>query len=200
MPFVPFDDGARLVVTFAAGQQLWSNGFYFAKLEYTEEDLEALAAVGDEHWGGALLDVMSSESRYVESIAYDVREQFGTLRVNADNAGPGTQNDDMLPIQTALVLTHRTLYRGRSYRGRTYVGGLTEAQFDNGVFSSGVIATVVAAAGGLFAAAQAAGWEPVIASYVANGAPRLRVWTSTIQVTQARNGIPGTQRRRSDRS
>lgn len=200
MAFIPFPSGAHVVVVFAAGQQSFTNGFYFRKADYTDADLEALAGCADTYWGGALLDVLSNECHYVESVAYDVRVQNGTLRVANDGAGPGTQSGDMLPIQSALVLTHRTLNRGRSYRGRTYVAGLGEDKFDSGVYAPATVAAVVTICGNFFTQAQTLGWEPVVASYYTDGAPRSTAVGTLIEVTEARNGIPGTQRRRSDRS
>lgn len=46
-----------------------------------------------------------------------------------DSGGPvaGTAAGDQLPPQTALCITLRTAFAGRSFRGRTYLCGMTEA-------------------------------------------------------------------------
>jgi hypothetical protein len=200
MAFIPFPNGARVVVEFGSGTSVkWTNGFHFTKLDFGDADLEALAGCADTYWGGALLDVVSDDCHYTQSIAYDMRTEGGTLRVNADSAGPGTQSGDMLPVQSALVLTHRTLLRGRSYRGRTYVAGLGEDKFAGGMYQGATVDTIVTMCGNFFTAAQALGWEPVVASYYHNGSPRTAAVGTLIEITQARDYLPGTQRRRSIR-
>lgn len=200
MTFIPFPNGARVVVEFGAGASVvWTNGFHFTKNNFNDSDLEALAACADTYWGGSLLDVLSDDMHYTQSIAYDMRTDGGTLRVNSTSAGPGTQSGDMLPVQTALVLTHRTALRGRSYRGRTYVAGLGEDKFLGGMYDGPTVATIVTKCGQFFTQAQTLGWEPVVASYFHNGVPRAAAVGTIIEYTQARDYIPGTQRRRSIR-
>lgn len=57
----------------------------------------------------------------------DIRTANSAEFLDAGAATPGTQAGDMLPPQTALCITLRTAFAGRSFRGRVYLPGPGEA-------------------------------------------------------------------------
>lgn len=50
--------------------------------------------------------------------------------------GAGTRSGDVLPYQTAAVITLKTGIPGRRYRGRMYIGPLTEGDQNNGILNT----------------------------------------------------------------
>jgi hypothetical protein len=56
----------------------------------------------------------------------------------------GTDSGDMLPLQTAGLISWYTARRGRSFRGRTYLGGFCE-NFSSGAHIDSTLHTAIAA-------------------------------------------------------
>jgi len=82
-------------------------------------DLDAAA-------GPLYRDLMSAEAAYVGS-SFQIFSPIAFDRIiNVVNGGVGDHAEDVLPTQTALVVTKRTGLAGRSFRGRMYVPFMPE--------------------------------------------------------------------------
>lgn len=104
----------------------------------------------------------------------------------------GSVSGDPLPYQSAMVVTLKTGYAGRSYRGRNYLPGQGEAYFTNGTFASNIVNSIQGA------------YNTLISTYGAGGSDsnyQLGIWSDKLSVftpvTQAIvRSNPATQRRR----
>ena len=83
-------------------------------------------------------------------------------------SGTGLTSGPPLPPEVALCLTLRTQFRGRRYRGRIYLPASTtggSVYTSSGQLSSGAQTNLLTQINGVFSAAAALQWKPVVASY-----------------------------------
>lgn len=108
----------------------------------------------------------------------------------------GTQTGDSLPNNCALVITKRTLLRGRSYRGRIYHPGIPEAQCTGNVVTAAFVTQIVNAyATMLTFTTTGTTWDMVVVSRYNNNSPRAEADSN--QVTGlGSDGLIDSQRRR----
>lgn len=108
----------------------------------------------------------------------------------------GTQTGDSLPNNCALVVTKRTLLRGRSYRGRIYHPGIPEAQCAGNTVTNAFVTQIVNAyATMLTFTTTGASWDMVVMSRYNNNAPRAEADSNQV-TTLTSDGLIDSQRRR----
>lgn len=107
---------------------------------------------------------------------------------------PGSTNN--LPADVALVITWRTMLRGRSYRGRTYLGPLVEAAMDSsGNPASAFITRISEVAPLLIGADGTRDWQiSVLSRTVPTATPVVRADVDHEFDTQRRRGASGAAR------
>lgn len=199
MAFIPLPHGAMAVVHHSLGTEQWSNTLWFTKTDYVLADQQDLADRVDSTYAGNMLARYSNQMTYDGVTVYDMRSEIGAIVTDNDGAGNGGSAGDILPIQTALVLTLYTAARGKNGRGRLYLAGFSENQFSNTAFILAEETAAEAFATAMIASAAAGGWTWVVASRYNNGAPRAAAVPYAITQGVVRNRQAGTQRRRVDR-
>lgn len=108
----------------------------------------------------------------------------------------GTPSGDSMPNNVSLVMSKRTVFRGRSYRGRIYVVGLFEPMVAGNVVTGSHVTNLKTAWSLLNSfATTSESWTHVVVSRFEGGAPRaFGVTTPVINITS--DGIVDSQRRR----
>lgn len=109
----------------------------------------------------------------------------------------GTRAGAQLPNNCALVITKRTIFRGRSYRGRIYFGPLVEADVTNNAVSGAYVTSLVTNLSGLITITDANSevHRMQVLSRYTNKNPRIEaVATPVLGFTC--DGILDSQRRR----
>jgi hypothetical protein len=130
----------------------------------------------------------------------DIRTPNQPELISSVTAVPGTAVGDLLPKQTAFVVTLRTAQAGRSYRGRVYLGGFSEGNND---VSGNAAAAVSTASVAFITAVQGAMSAQAITLAVGSRAniPLNKTDFSTpVTAIQARNNLWDTQRKRAGRT
>lgn len=198
MAFIPSPDCAKAVFNTSFGLQAFSFGLWFEKAEFDISDMTDLANICANSYSAELLPYISDSVNFDNVTVYDMRTETGQLYTVAPN-DPGGDATEPLPIQVALVVTHRTAARGRTARGRTYISGFPENAVTEAVWISGIVTAVNAFFTDVVADANVGGWQHVVVSHYLNGAPRTNGLARLVTSSEVRNSIPGTQRRRANR-
>lgn len=102
----------------------------------------------------------------------DLTTQFApVVNISAGLPIVGTNVSPSLPNNCALVLTKRTLLRGRSFRGRVYQPGMIEGQVTNSAVSSAYVTNFLNAYNSIKTVATATTtWDMVVVSRKQAGA------------------------------
>lgn len=108
--------------------------------------LTTMATSLEAAWAAQVAPLLS-EHLVLRSIAYrDLGDELGSAGEYTFNAVPGgLTTPQPLPYSTAMVITLRTAYVGRSYRGRIYQAGLTTAQISDAEFLASSVEEMVTA-------------------------------------------------------
>lgn len=148
--------GFRLAGGFGAGEviDLWNNLLIWWSTSFSDQLSNQLTLRGSK-----ITDLST-----VSSPAYE----FNAPTPNPGGGGAG----QALPGNANLVVSFRTLARGRSYRGRNYVCGLPENLVDGNTVANSLVAALQAAYNGLRALPFDNPWEHVVISRFNAGAPR----------------------------
>jgi hypothetical protein len=187
-------------VTFQRGDEVYSNVYHATLNDYSEADQQDLADAIDAIHTVAGMALFGDDITYVGTTVYDVRSVGGGIKFQNANTRVGGTSGDTMPLNVAVVVTHRTATRGRSGRGRTYVAGLPRGAWITTGFSSTLISDVENYVEAIRAAIVAEGWEFVIRSAQQNGVVLNPAVARPVTEVTIRNAEPGTQRRRVDRS
>lgn len=162
----------------------------------TTVNLTALAQVFIDWWNTDGKTQSSAAMALDNVVVTDVSQQNGLqVQVDVSPAVPGTLVGADTPSNVAAVVSWRTGQSGRSYRGRTYWGGLIASEVSTNFISAPRIAGMLVAFASLRTAILATGNVLVVASYRANGAPRV-VGTPTPINSITMDTRVDTQRRR----
>lgn len=199
MAFIPTPNGAKGVVVFTHGTQRWSNSIWAVKSNFYPDDLGDFALALDDWAGAYVLPYLSTGALYIGSYAYDMRSISGLVIFENTNAGAGTNDAAIVPINNCGVVTWRTGSRGRSARGRMYLAGFTEGEITGGVLTTTFMLQLDNVAENLLSKIQDKGWSPSIVSFQENGVVREEGYPRSIQSWEIRSNIVGSQRRRLDR-
>ncbi len=129
MPFIPVPDALEVVAQYSIGSIIFQNVFgyaYSSALDQTKTD--AIGTVLSAAYGellGAQKTTVTYDSVVVTELATETGAQFTATTFGS---GAGTDTAELLPFQTAALISWGTSTRGRSFRGRTYIGGFCEDQ------------------------------------------------------------------------
>lgn len=199
MSFIPFPHGAKAVVHFHNSQGGWNNILWFLKFEYSDEDLLSLAATLDAYLGSALAPYMCDDASYDYVQVYDMRSIDGAVKMVDTGADTGAVTGEMTPVQSSVVTTLRTGFRGRSARGRIYWTGFAESNFTGTAWSATLLTNIAGVLQQMKTQVEVIGWTWVVASRQEDGVPRTSILGRPVTDFVHRSGRPGSQRRRTGR-
>lgn len=125
LPFIPFPDGAEVLMRFVQQGVPWFLTFGFVRAGPNSLiDLQNLVTAMDLWWTNQLSPQISGNCSLVDFKATDLTSVSSpTWSAPPATVPAGTLAGSVLPAQNALVVTMDTALRGRSYRGRNYVAG-----------------------------------------------------------------------------
>jgi hypothetical protein len=187
------------MIYLALGSVTVVNRLHFVKPDYTTSDMIDLAQACVDGW----LDHLSQFSNQISLTQVrvtDMRTEDGpVVPYTIGLPLPGGKIEQPLPLSDCVVVTLRTVRRGRSGRGRVYVTGFCEDQWDGQNFSSGATGAAQGLISDIRDYAIEKGWGLVVASFYSNGQPRQQAQVTSVSVIQVRNTKVGSQRRRDAR-
>lgn len=175
MPFIPLSNGIRVAMEFSLDGELVVNVYHFTRsTPIVSANLTAIAEIMVDMWAGDMLGVFSTDMSLVRVVATDISEADG-IQIEYTTGLPlaGTSGNDAAPNNVAVVATYRTGFTGRSFRGRTYFAGIDETLIVNNTPAGGVITNILSSIDDMVTAANADGFNFVVASYRTGGAPRV---------------------------
>lgn len=167
-------------------------------------DQAACAALADDIDAAVVaqwLPVYPTATTYVGTEVRGLEFQNDVVAVNADGLGPGLIAQVESPANVAFVVKKLSGLTGRSARGRTYWHSI-----DAGKLQSNANFITQAAADAILGAVDfirqqisVSGWQPVLVSRFANGAPRsfgvtfnwVMSATEDLRVDSRRDRLPG---------
>lgn len=202
MPFVPALHTVEIVANYRNrnNQQVAKNVYHARKRigGVGASDVERMATVIMPAWEtGQGKTVRSTE---VECTGFTVRDLGSVDSFVYDNvlATPiqGTVANAVLPMHTTIAIKFITGLAGRSFRGRTYWIGLYESSVTGDFVSGSVVTSIKSKLDNLKAALDAEGWDFVVVSKFANGAPREAAVVTNIAAVASTDNRVDTQRRR----
>lgn len=175
MAFVPLPDGFKVEIIGAMGGEEAVNVLYFTKPSVNIPiDCELLADQMDSAIATALQPILASTVTLNNVIVTDVNVQNGFQvqhpRIPPEIGGdPGTH----MPGNVAIVSSYRTGFSGRSFRGRSYWWGLVNSRISGNDVLAGTITSIQNWVAEFRTQAALVGFTHVVASFEANGAPRI---------------------------
>lgn len=198
MPFVPALDTVQLEVTLLLeGQRIQNVYHYTVASSVTPVNMLAFANDYVNYWDVNWKGWYPTTVSLIEVKVTDLNIDTGPV-VFATASLPivGTRVGAALPNNCALVLTKRTIKRGRSFRGRTYFGPLCEpdvtANAVSGTFVSGAITRMQ---GQIEQIVGAETWTMCVLSRISDGAYRDFAETEPV-IAISSDGLVDSQRRR----
>lgn len=136
-PYVPAEAVQVELTQLFDGQRI-QNVFHYdmsdpqPATEFTELGTAIIAS-----WNSIIKPQMPTTLSLVEVKITDMTTQFApTVYITAGLPIVGTNVSPALPNNNSLVITKRTIFRGRSFRGRTYFSGLVEGQVTGNAVSA----------------------------------------------------------------
>lgn len=171
MAFIPVPRGIGLCFQFVAAGQNWQFCITVQKDSGTVDAtaLTDVANAGSAAWTTYFKPLMATDSNLQRIVATDLTTDGGAQNILGINNN-GTAATGSLPLNVALVGSHRTARRGRSYRGRSYWGGIPTGSQNSPTDASAAYATNLANAfTALNIALDVAGFKQVVASKQHNG-------------------------------
>jgi len=200
MPFIPTPNCVQLELVYDWDGQRCQNVLHYVKsAPWDSSDMFELCEQAKDTWNTYIVSRVSDTLSLVEIKCIDLSSQTG-LVVNYTTGLPiqGGQTSPSLPNNCALVVTKRTLKRGRSYRGRIYHPGLVEG-FVTGNNVLGATATAIRDAWdnfrGINLPVAVDDALMVVLSYYENNAPRAQ-GEATLVENLTVNTVVDSQRRR----
>jgi hypothetical protein len=175
--FVPAENTAKVVVEgqWAGNDAINTLWFQFAS-EPDQTDLETLAEYVWENLLSALQSTWAA-SYQVNRVTATRQNSENDIQGVYDAMGTplvGSGSGASVPLNASWSISFRTGLRGRSYRGRNYAAGYLNSILDDpGRGNATVLAGVAAAYVQHLITNMLAGWTWVVASHVADKAPRV---------------------------
>jgi hypothetical protein len=198
MPFIPV-----LGIVQAELVYLWQGQFVQNVLHYdtpgatTITEMEELGDLLVDWFDVQLQPQVTSQLSLVEVKLTDLTSEFGPV-VEWTTGLPivGTNIGQTMPNNVAIVMTKRTVFRGKSFRGRIYHPGLVEAQVTNNQLVPATQTLLLTNYNALVELEGAGGLYTLqVVSRYTNNAPReIGVATPVISITT--DGFIDSQRRR----
>lgn len=197
MPFQDVPDTIEVLVSGTFNGIPWQNTFYYNYVTPPDEEqlgdlLDDLNAVIVADWMELMPANVAVTSLYARDLASEVAVQALLGLVGQTGSASGAA----LPTFNTLAISRRSGFAGRSARGRIFWVGFTESQVSDNTVDSGVVASIVTALENFDAAANLAGFTPVIVSRYTGGALRAHGVTFDIQTWFATDTKVDTRRSR----
>lgn len=127
MPFIPVPDALEVVAQYSIGSIIMQNVFGYAfagTLDQAQADI--IGSVLSTAYG-ELLGAQKTTVTYDSVTVTDLNTETGAQFIATTfGSGAGTDTAELLPFQSAALISWATGTRGRSFRGRTYIGGFCE--------------------------------------------------------------------------
>lgn len=203
MAFIPAASTVKAAAIFqTAGGNEAANVFHFRKSAGGVISAGDLTTVGlflqtayDTYYGPAASNAWSL-------VRFDLRAadvaDGPVLTYTDDLPIPGTRTSPALPDNVAACVTLYTGLAGRSRRGRVFHGGLTEDAVANNMMIQAFADNLDALYDAIASGAIFSTWEWVVASYQANGAPRVTAQLTPVSAPTVRDLRVDTMRKRLD--
>lgn len=197
MTFTVFADTSKVCAEMSWNAVAVTVCLHFDKANPSPTDFANLSAEVAKQWALQLLPRQTSELILGDVVAFDLSSEGAPKFVNSDeNGSPGTNGVDSLPNNVAALISHRTIFTGRSARGRSYFPGMSAGQELAGLLTVAARDVTLAAWGTFITAIQAAvGWQFVIAQRFSNGV-QLTTGVTRDVTSEILKLEFGTQRRR----
>lgn len=198
MPFVPAPGVCQAEIVYDWSSQVVETVLHF--LPTTELNPLLMGELGEflKNWWDAQLKAGSPATLSLINIKLtDLTTNIAPV-VNYATGLPiaGTGASPSLPNNCALVLTKRTLLRGRSYRGRIYHPGLVESVVtDNTVVAAQVASLITKYSMLINFTTTGATWDMVVVSRYQDKAPRTVADSNQVTSLDS-DGVVDSQRRR----
>jgi len=199
MPFVETENGCRVFMAQHIGSQVIGSSLWFSKADFDDADMQALVNEVMDTFSDEIADSLANDVVAGPFVAYDMREEDGTVVFSNIGTNAGENVNQILPLANCIVLTLRTAKRGRAYRGRSYFSGFTEAEIGETGWDSASIGIVEAFGEALITRVAGLGWAWGVHSAQLNGVPRDPQIVTPIVSVEVRNNQPGYQRLRVQR-
>lgn len=197
-PYLP--STIKIVITYTIGGKLAVNVTFARMADLSPVTLPALTACNNAAvaaWTQEWAPQASDEAEVIEIRSIDWEDANGPQEIRIPVVPiVGQQVGGLVPNNTALVVTHNTVYTGRSWRGRSYIPGLDETDCNatdviTGTVTQAWLDTLVEFNSQL----TSAGIDHVVYSLYTNGAPRPTP-AAKLVTGYAANPALDTQRRR----
>jgi hypothetical protein len=163
-------------------------------------DLTAVLSLYTNAWNDFVCPLLSTDYQITGRTAYSLTSD--TAPVVSAPLGtplPGLVDADTSARNVAMVWTLRTGTRGRAGRGRKYIGGVPETVIVDGVMPSGTLTVWREAAADFLAAVNTGSTVWCVYSQESGGDPLATGVLRPITAVEIRSGVPGSQRRRTQR-
>lgn len=199
MAFVPVPQVVKGVIEWSQNAVPIVNVFHVdVGHAVTQADVDAFAAKLMTWWEVNLAPDTHTSMVFQSVTATDISVPNGVQKILTVTSSPtGGKGGDPESAQTALVVSLRTAFTGRSFRGRTYFGGLVQGYLVSAqAFDPAASAVYVANMGALITSLNAIGQILGVVSTVANHVQRV-VGIITAITTLLGDTKIDTQRRRS---
>ena len=174
MPFVPLPNTAEVALRFSQDGQFVANVWHVRyEAVPTQALMQTIANNTIFTWQGSLRPIVSNDVTLLEVSVVDQSVQNGVASLLAPTTNNTGQNlSPMMPNGTTVAVKRATGQTGRSFRGRIYHIGLTEEQVLRNNVTPSIVTALTAAYNDFIDAYESIKCEWVVASRVANGAPR----------------------------
>jgi len=198
MAYIPVPDTLQAELVYNWDGQIVENVLHFKPfniLSLTLMQELGLKLVG--WWIANIKGITPTNLQLVNVKITDLTTQTSpTINYATSLPSVGTGGSPSLPNNCAVVLTKRTLLRGRSFRGRIYHPGLYEAIVVGNTVDAGAVVSFINAYTQLKAFPTATTtWEMVVVSKFQNKVPLL-VGVTTPVLSLDSDGVVDSQRRR----
>lgn len=201
MPFVPIPDCVKVEMVFGQAGQIVQNVYHVRDpIIPSVGTLTSIAEMFKGWWDVEVQTLMSSKVS-LNSIKVTSLETETSLGIEYVDGLPlaALGSPNALPNNATVAVKWLTGVRGRSYRGRTYHIGLTTLQVTESTLSELAQTALTAAYNELISTAEANDTPLVVASRVANGAPRPVGVTTTVTGCSVNRTVDSQRRRLPER-
>lgn len=195
--FIPLPGGVKLCFNFKLQDvpvtfcvHAWVN------TPVTQGKTDAVAAVGKAWWETYGKDAFSQDLSITSIVATDVSQQPAYQSTeDSFTATTGTIAVEALPNGSAIVVTLKSAYIGRSYRGRVFLPGIDINAVTQNTLSSGAKSNIGSTIAELRNMLISSGFQMIIASYQNNLAHRSTAVGTVVTDIQVRENVKSQRRR-----
>ena len=198
MPFIPAPDIVQAELFYLWDGIPCENVLHFDfGATPTEPGMTALGVELIDWWKASFPTTMPTTLSLVNVKLTDLTTQISpAINVGTGLPAAGTSAGVSLPNNVALVLTKRTVLRGRSFRGRVYLPGLLESQVTGRAVQTSIVNSFINSWNQTISMTDGVDtWQQVVLSRFTNNNPRVEA-ISTPVIAFTSDGQVDTQRRR----